>query len=107
MGAFASLHASLALLLDTASSLQQFVRVFVGIYILLILVWVILSWVRVPYSRTFSAVQQFLNEVVSPYLGVFRGRIPTLGPIDLSPIVAVAVLLLGQELVNFVIGALL
>ena len=107
MGVFASLGASPALLLDTASSLQQFVRVFVGIYILLIFIYVLLSWVRLPYSRTFSVVQNFLDEVVSPYLRVFRGRIPTLGPIDLSPIVAVAVLLLGQELVNYVIGAVL
>jgi YggT family protein len=99
--------ASVALLLDTASSVQQFVRVFVGIYILLIFIYILLSWIRVPYSRTFSAVQQFLDEVVSPYLRIFRGRIPTLGPIDLSPIVAVAVLLLAQELVNYVIGALL
>ncbi len=107
MGASASPSASLALLLDTASSLQQFVRVFVGIYILLIFIWVLLSWIRVPYSRTFSTVQNFLDEVVTPYLRIFRGRIPTLGPIDLSPIVAVAVLLIGQELVNYVIGALL
>lgn len=103
MGAFASF----GLLLDTASSLQQFVRVFVGIYILLIFVWVLLSWVRIPYSSTFSAVQQFLDEVVSPYLRLFRGRIPTLGPIDLSPIVAVVALLVASALVNFVIGALL
>jgi YggT family protein len=103
MGAFASFR----LLLDTASSLQQFVRVFVAIYILLIFIYVLLSWIRVPYSRTFSAVQQFLDEVVSPYLRLFRGRIPTFGPIDLSPIVAVVVLLVAAELVNYVIGALL
>lgn len=103
MGAFASL----ALLFDTASSVQQFVRVFVGIYILLIFVYVLLSWVRIPYSRTFSAVEQFLNEVVSPYLRLFRGRIPTLGPIDISPIVAIVVLLVAEELVTRAIGALL
>jgi YggT family protein len=103
VGAFAQL----ALLLDTASSLQQFVRVFSGIYILLIFAWVLLSWVRVPYSRTFSAVQQFLDETVSPYVGLFRGRIPTLGPIDFSPIVAVIVVLVAAEIVNYVIGALL
>ena len=99
--------ATLGLLLDTALSLQQFVRVFVGIYILLIFVWVLLSWIRDPYSSTFSTVQQFLDEVVSPYLRLFRGRIPTLGPIDISPIVAVVALLVAAELVNFVIGALL
>ncbi len=103
MGVFAPL----ALLLDTASSLQQFVNVFVAIYVLLIFVWVLLSWIRVPYSRTFSAVQQFLDEVVSPYLRLFRGRIPTLGPIDISPIVAVVVLFVAAALVNYVIGALL
>jgi uncharacterized protein YggT (Ycf19 family) len=100
-------YAASGLLLDTASSVEQFVRVFVWIYILLIFVWVLLTWVRIPYSRTFSAVQQFLDEVVSPYLQLFRGRIPTVGPIDLSPIVAIVVLLVAAELVNIVIGALL
>lgn len=99
-------HASLVLA-DTASSLQRFVDVFVSIYILLIFAWVILSWVRLPYSRTTAAVQGFLNEVVRPYLGLFRGRIPTLGPLDLSPIVAIVVLLVAAELVKRLIGALL
>ena len=103
MGAFASF----AVLLDAASSLEQFVRVFVGIYILLILIWVLLSWVRIPYSRTFATVERFLDEVVTPYLGIFRGRIPTIGPIDISPIIAVVVLLIAQELVIYVIGAVL
>ncbi len=95
------------LLADTASSLQSFVRVFVWIYILLIFAYVLMSWVRLPYSRTVQRVQQFLDEVCSPYLGLFRGRIPTLGPLDLSPIVAVVVLLVAAELVTFVIGAVL
>lgn len=94
-------------LADAASSLQQFVRVFVSIYILFIFAYVILSWVRLPYSRTAARVQGFLDEVVRPYLGLFRGRIPTLGPLDLSPIVAVVVLLVAAELVNRLIGALL
>lgn len=97
----------LALLLDTASSLQRFVSVFIGIYVLLILIYILLSWIRVPYSRTFSVVQNFLAEVVSPYLRIFRRVIPAFGPLDLSPIVAVAVLLIVRELVNYVIGALL
>jgi uncharacterized protein YggT (Ycf19 family) len=103
MGAFAQI----GVLLDAASSAQAFVRVFVWIFVLLIFVWVVLSWVQLPYSRTISAVQQFLEDVVSPYLRLFRGRIPTLGPIDLTPIVAVVVLLVAAELVNALIGALL
>jgi uncharacterized protein YggT (Ycf19 family) len=98
--------AAIGVLLDTASSLQSFVSVFVGIYILLIFVYVLQSWIRVPYSRTFSAVQQFLDEVCRPYLRLFR-RLPTVGPFDLSPIVGVIVLLVAAALVNRLIGALL
>jgi uncharacterized protein YggT (Ycf19 family) len=98
--------ATSGVLLDTASSVQSFVSVFVGIYILLIFVWVLMSWIRIPYSRTTAAVQQFLDDVVRPYLRLFR-RLPTLGPLDLSPIVGVVVLLVAAGLVNSLIGALL
>jgi len=98
--------ASIGVLLDTASSLQSFVDVFVRIYILLILAWVILSWVRLPYSSAIATVQRFLDEVVVPYVRLFR-RLPTLGPFDLSPIVAIIVLLVAAGLVNRLIGALL
>lgn len=98
--------ASIGVLLDTASSLQSFVRVFVWIYVLLIFAWVIQSWVRLPYSTTTAAVRRFLDDVVVPYLRLFR-RLPTLGPFDLSPIVGVIVLLVAAEIVSNLIGALL
>ena len=53
--------ASIGVLLDTASSVQGFVSVFVGIYVLLIFVWVLMSWIRIPYSSTTAAVQQFVD----------------------------------------------
>jgi YggT family protein len=99
-------YATNRLLLDAASSVQAFVSVFVGIYVLLILAWVILSWVRLPYSRTTAAVQEFVDDVVRPYVRLFR-FLPTLGPIDLSPMVAVFVLLVAAGLVNQLIGAVL
>lgn len=98
--------APIGLLLDVATSLQSFVRVFVGIYILLILTWVVLSWFQLPYSRTLAAVQEFLDQVCRPYLRLFR-RLPPLGPFDLSPILGILVLLFAAVIVNFVIGALL
>jgi YggT family protein len=95
-----------ALLADVESTLTSFVNVFVGIYVLLIFVWVLMSWIRVPYSRTVSAVQEFLDDVVRPYVRLFR-FLPMLGPFDLSPIVAVIVLFVAAGLVNSLIGALL
>jgi uncharacterized protein YggT (Ycf19 family) len=100
-------YASIALLADTASSLQNFVSVFVGIYILLIFAYVLLSWIQLPYSGIAATVQRFLDEVCRPYLGLFRGRIPSLGPLDLSPIVAIVVLVVAERIVNRLIGALL
>ncbi len=102
MGAY-----SFGLLADVESSLQSFVTVFVSIYILLIFGYVLLSWIRLPYSSVAATLQRFLDEVVSPYLRLFRGRIPTIGPLDLSPIVAVIVLLVAARVVNALIGALL
>jgi YggT family protein len=96
-----------AVLFDAASSLQSFVSVFVGIYILLIFVWVLLSWIDMPYSRTVAGVQQFLSDICRPYLNLFRGRVPMLGPFDLSPMVAVIVLILAMIVVNTIIGAVL
>jgi YggT family protein len=93
-----------ALLADTASSLQSFVGVFAGIYVLLILIWVLLSWVRLPYSRTSQVVQEFLDESVRPYVRLFR-FLPTIGPFDVSPIVAVIVVLVAAGLVNSLIAA--
>jgi len=100
-------YASLGVLADAASSLQSFVTVFTSIYVLLILAYVLMSWIRLPYSSVVATVQRFLDEVCRPYLGLFRGRIPTLGPLDLSPIVAVVVLLVAARAINALIGALL
>jgi YggT family protein len=103
MGAYAYLGP----LADAKTSLQSFVTVFVSIYILFIFAYVLLSWIQLPYSTVAASLQRFLDEVVRPYLGLFRGRIPTLGPLDLSPIVAILVLLVAARVVNALIGALL
>ena len=100
-------YASLGLLADAASSLQSFVTVFTSIYILCILGYVLLSWIQLPYSGVAATLQRFLDEIVRPYLNIFRRLLPTLGPIDLSPIVAVVVLLVARGAVNALIGALL
>jgi uncharacterized protein YggT (Ycf19 family) len=90
-------------LADTATSLQRFVDVFVGVYILLIFAFIILTWIRLPYSPTVERIQRFLWDVCDPYLRLFRRFLPPLGPIDISPIVAVFVLVIFQTLVKALI----
>jgi len=99
-------YVPIGLLADAAAAAQNFVRVFAGIYVLLILAWVVLSWIQLPYSRMYDTVQEFLNQVVRPYLRLFRW-LPTLGPFDLSPIVGILVLLIAADIVSRLIGAFL
>jgi uncharacterized protein YggT (Ycf19 family) len=82
------------------NAVQSFVDVFIGVYILLILVYILTSWIRLPYSPWLNRVQRFLYDVCEPYLRLFRRVVPPLGPLDLSPMLAVIVLLIVRGLVN-------
>ena len=75
------------LLADTASSVQRFVDTFIWVYILLIFAYILTSWIRLPYSL--APVQRFLYDACEPYLRLFRRFLPSFGPLDLSPIIAI------------------
>ena len=95
------------LLADTATSVQHFVSVFVDADVLLIFAYIIASWVPAGGSPTLERLRQFLYDVCEPYLRIFRRFIPPLGPLDVSPIVAVVALLLLGRVVNILIGRIL
>ena len=98
MGAAA---ATFGLLLDWVSRVQTFVTVFIIVYSLLIFAYVITSWIRLPYSL--NKFQRFLYDVCEPYLRILRRVLPPLGPLDLSPIIAIGGLVLLEWIVNRVI----
>jgi YggT family protein len=95
-----------ALLYDWVDSVQSFVSVFIYIYTLLILAYIITSWIRLPYSPWLNRIQRFLYDVCEPYLRIFRRILPTFGPLDLSPVVAVAVLVILGRVLNTLLGRL-
>ena len=94
------------LVLDAVSSVQNFVRVFVYLYIFLILAYVITSWIRLPYSPWLNRIQRFLYDVCEPYLRLFRRILPTFGPLDLSPVVGVLFLVILGRVANSLLGRL-
>ena len=98
--------ASSMLLLDAVDAIQDFVNVFISVYILVILVYIITSWIRLPYSPTLNRIQRFLFDVCDPYLRIFRRIVPPLGPLDLSPMLAVIVLIVARELLNSLLDQL-
>jgi YggT family protein len=80
--------------------LADFVSALILVYTLCIVGWIVLSLVfslgvRVPYNRFVSAVMDFLRDVSNPFLNLFR-RLPLqIGPLDLTPMVAIIVLQVG------------
>jgi YggT family protein len=88
-------------------TVADFLAALVTVYSLIIFAYVLLSLifsfgVRVPYSRWSDAVLSFLRDVCEPYLRIFRRFIPMIGPLDISPIVALLVL---QIVGNFIVSA--
>ncbi|MFO0039184.1 MAG: YggT family protein [Synechococcaceae cyanobacterium] len=69
-----------------------------GIYLLVLLVRVLLSWF--PNLDWSNPVLSGVSAITDPYLNVFRGLIPPVGGLDLSAIVAFLALQLAQSLLN-------
>ena len=93
-------------LADAISTIGNFIDVFISVYILLIFGYIITSWVKLPYSPWLNRVQRFLYDVCEPYLRIFRRILPPLGPLDISPIVAVFSLIFLERLVQTILDQL-
>lgn len=97
------------LILATArDQIAGFISALVLVYTLIIFAYILTQLVfsfggRVPYSRASSAILGFLRDVCEPYLSIFRRFIPPIGPLDISPIVAVLVLQIVGGLIVFLI----
>lgn len=82
----------------------SFLEALVGVYTILIIAYIFSSMYfnmggRIPYSRWSRAVLDFLRDVCEPYLAIFRRFLPPLGPLDLSPMVAIFVLIIVSGIV--------
>jgi uncharacterized protein YggT (Ycf19 family) len=85
---------------DISGYVQALFDVYIALILIYILANLLLSFgVRPPYSRTFDAVMNFLRDVCEPYLRLFRKFIPAIGPLDLSPMVAIIVLIIVDDVV--------
>jgi YggT family protein len=84
-------------LADAVGDIQNFVVVFIWVYTILIFLYVLTGWVRLPYSPWLNRIQRFLYDICEPYLRLFRRILPPLGPLDLSPMIAVIVLIVVQR----------
>jgi YggT family protein len=69
----------------------------ISIYILFIVIRIVFSWGMLSYR---NRVMRFLVDVTEPLLGPLRRMIPLLGWLDISPLVAILILMLFQQAVS-------
>lgn len=90
----------------TRGDVADFLSALLTVYVILILAYIVIQFffafgARPGYYRWLDTVLTFLRDVAEPYLRIFRRFIPPIGPIDISPIVAIIVL---QVVGNIIIG---
>lgn len=68
----------------------------IDFYELLIIGYVIISWFR-PRTGLLADAYATLGTITEPWLGIFRRIVPSIGMIDISPIVAIIALQLIQR----------
>jgi uncharacterized protein YggT (Ycf19 family) len=86
-------------------TIADFVYALVWVYTLVIIAYILSSLafaagLRVPYSRLSDAILTFLRDSSEPYLRLFRRFLPSLGGLDLSPIVGIIVLQIAGSLIS-------
>jgi YggT family protein len=96
-------------LASTRDDIANYVDALFLVYLILIFARILMSWIpRIPRSATLRPVLDFISETTDPYLNLFRRFIPTLGSgglgLDISPIVAVFVLIIAERLI---VGAII
>jgi len=94
----------MAVVASVRTEIAGFLESLIFVYVLIIIGYIITSLVfsfgvRVPYSRPVNAVLEFFRDVAEPWLRIFR-RLPLrIGPLDLTPIVAILALQIGGNII--------
>ena len=88
----------------TRGDAAAYVNALFTVYIILVFLRVLMSWIpRLPENSFIQAIASFIRETTDPYLNMFRRFLPPVGggglSLDLSPIVGVFLLLIGQQVV--------
>jgi uncharacterized protein YggT (Ycf19 family) len=100
----------IAVVATAREQVASYVQAVFWVYTILIIAYILSSLFfafggRVPYARWSSALLGFLRDVCEPYLSIFRRFIPPLGPLDLSPVIAIVLLnIVGSVIVGLIRG---
>ena len=85
------------------TTIEQFVFSLYLVYSLLIILYVLMSWVQLPYNIWVGRIRGFLHDTVEPVLRPIRAVLPSLGGFDLSPLVALFGISILQQIIRAVL----
>lgn len=97
-------------LASARTEIADFLSALLWVYVICIVGYIVMQLVfalgaRIPYSRWSRAIMDFLSDVSEPYLRIFRRLGLQIGPLDLSPIVAILVLqIVGGLIIGVIRG---
>lgn len=74
-----------------------------NIYYILIVIYCIMSWIPRGAVQILDDIRDAIGMLVEPYLSLFRRFIPPIFNIDFSPIVAILVLEIVEQLIFMII----
>ena len=92
------------LIATARTQIADFLLTLIYVYTILIIVYIVVqllfaAGLKPPYSRATDALLGFLRDICEPYLRIFRRVLPSFGGIDFSPLIAIIVLGLVNEIV--------
>jgi YggT family protein len=89
----------------TRLDVSNYVGDLFSVYIIVIFLYILLNMMfqfglRPSYSRWLDVLLDFLRDCSEPFLRLFRRFLPMLGGLDLSPMVAIIVLIVLRGLIT-------
>jgi YggT family protein len=85
------------------TTIEQFVFSLYIVYSLLIILYVLMSWLQLPYNIWVGRIRGFLHDTVEPVLRPIRAVLPPLGGFDLSPLVALFGIGVIQQIIQSIL----
>jgi YggT family protein len=101
---------SLVLFATARGQIADFVSALFFVYSLILVAWIVVSLVMSlgltpPYNRAVRGTLDFLHDTSEPFLRIFRRLGLRIGPLDLSPIIALVLLrIVGGLIVSVIRG---
>ena len=82
-----------------ALTIARLVQTLFNFYSFLVLAYCLLSWFPIRSGGLMEDIGAILQSIVGPYLNLFRRFLPPMGGIDWSPVLAILVLNLLENLI--------